>query len=798
MNALEVRARIGCAVATAALVWVACGSPRTAPPPRDQTYAPVIAALSEYVEAEMKDKRIPGLSIALVDGREPAGTEIVWARGFGVADPETGTPATADTVYRVGSVSKLFTDIAVMQLVERGELDLDAPVQTYLPELEPENPFGGAITLRALMSHRSGLVREPPVGHYFDPTEPSLAATVASLNETELVYAPLSRTKYSNAGIAVVGYVLEHLSLEPFTDTVQHAVLDPMGLGSSAFAPVPALEPKLAKGLMWSYDGREFAAPTFQLGMASAGSLYSSVLDLGRFLSVVFDEGGAVLQPATLRQMLTPQFAAEGARTGFGLGFAIGELEGHTSYGHGGAIYGFATQLQFLGDEELGVVVCANEDVVNSVTGRLARAALGWMLAVREGRPLAPVSLPGPVDPELAQRLAGRYVREDGAADVLELSWKAGELFAGYGRTRVPLRSHGGKLRIDGRLDLGATIEPVDAEHVRFGQVVYARERLGKPAPAPERFAGLIGEYGWDHNVLFVYEKDGALHALIEWVEIDRLSELSEDVFAFPTDGGLYHGERLVFQRDAHGRATSVTAAGIVFPRRALQGEDAETFTIELSRPVEELRREALAAEPPEERGSFDESELVELTSLDPTIRLDVRYSTTNNFLQAPVYESARAFLQRPAAEALVRAHRRLAESGYGLLVHDAYRPWYVTKMFWEATPAAQRIFVADPSEGSRHNRGCAVDLTLFELTTGAPAEMVGLYDEMSARSYPDYVGGTSLQRWQRDLLRDAMEAEGFRVYQYEWWHFDFQGWERHRIQNLTFEEIARAAREDR
>ena len=236
-----------------------------------------------------------------------------------------------------------------------------------------------------------------------------------------------------------------------------------------------------------------------------------------------------------------------------------------------------------------------------------------------------------------------------------------------------------------------------------------------------------------------------------------------------------------------------MTAAGIVFERRAIQGENEPTFTLELPRPVEELRGEALAAEPPVERGEFEASELVELTALDPTLRLDVRYASTDNFLQARVYDSARAFLQRPAAEALVRAHRRLAERGYGILVHDAYRPWYVTKMFWEATPAAQHIFVADPSEGSRHNRGCAVDLTLFELATGEPVEMTGLYDEMSARSYPNYVGGTSLQRWHRELLRDALEAEGFRVYEFEWWHFDFQGWERWRIQNATFEELAGA-----
>lgn len=783
------RVRFHATLASLALAWVACVSPNTAPA-RVEGFGPIVAALSEYVEAEMQDKRIPGISIALVDG-----DEIVWAQGFGVAVPESGAPAAADTVYRVGSVSKLFTDIAVMQLVERGTVDLDAPVQTYLPEFAPGNPFGGAITLRQLMSHRSGLVREPPVGHYFDPTQPSLAQTVASLNETELVYAPESRAKYSNAGIAVVGYVLERLSGEPFAATVQRAVLEPMGLGASAFVPTPEVEQKLAQGLMWSYDGREFVAPTFELGMAPAGSLYSSVLDLGRFLTLLFEGGGPVLAPATLQEMLTPQFAAAGARTGFGLGFAIGELAGHTSYGHGGAIYGFATQLQFLADEELGVVVCANVDVVNSVTNRIARQALEWLLAAREGRTLAPASLPEPVEPELARRLAGRYVRADRPDDVLELEVKGGEPIAEHDRERVPVRSHGGSPRIDGRLDLGPALELVDANHVRLGDVLYERADLLRPAPVPGRFAGLVGEYGWDHNVLFVYEKDGALHVLIEWIEIDRLSEVSADVFAFPERGGLYHGERLVFQRDEGGRATRVTAAGIVFERRSIQGEGAETFTIVPSRPVDELRREALATEPPVERGEFLASDLVELTTLDPTLRLDVRYASTDNFMQARVYDSARAFLQRPAAEALIRAHQSLAARGYGLLIHDAYRPWYVTKMFWDATPPAQRIFVADPAEGSRHNRGCAVDLTLFELSTGAAVEMLGLYDEMSERSYPDYLGGTSLERWHRELLREALEAEGFRVYEFEWWHFDFQGWERWRIQNETFEELARAGR---
>src|SRR6266446_6429365 len=204
--------------------------------------------------------------------------------------------------------------------------------------------------------------------------------------------------------------------------------------------------------------------------------------------------------------------------------------------------------------------------------------------------------------------------------------------------------------------------------------------------------------------------------------------------------------------------------------------------------PIDGLRFVALAAKPPEESGSFRKPELVELALLNPSIHLDIRYATSNDFLGTPVYSQARAFLQRPAADTLLRVQQKLKPLGYGLLIHDAYRPWYVTKIFWDATPPEGKIFVADPEKGSRHNRGCAVDLTLYDLKTGQAVEMVGGYDEFSDRSYADYPGGTSRQRWHRDLLRRAMEAEGFTVYEAEWWHFDFRDWREYALGNRTFE----------
>ena len=153
--------------------------------------------LDAFIRREMADKQLPGLAVALVEG-----SRIIWRQGYGFSDPTVKTPITADTVFRVGSVSKLFTDIAVMQLVEQGKLDLDAPVTKYLSEFKPRNSFNKPVTLRQLMSHRSGLVREPPVGNYFDSNAPTLAATVDSLNQTALVYVPETHVKYSNAGIA--------------------------------------------------------------------------------------------------------------------------------------------------------------------------------------------------------------------------------------------------------------------------------------------------------------------------------------------------------------------------------------------------------------------------------------------------------------------------------------------------------------------------------------------------------------------------------------------------------------------
>jgi CubicO group peptidase (beta-lactamase class C family)/D-alanyl-D-alanine dipeptidase len=748
-------------------------------------YAAVATKLESGIRQQMEDKQLPAFSIALVDGKQ-----IVWAQGFGYQDSEHKIPATAHTVYRVGSVSKLFTDIGIMQMVEAGKINLDAPVNQYIPDFHPVNPFPGPITLRELMSHRSGLLREPPVGNYFDPTEPTLQATVRSMNPTELVYEPGTHSKYSNAGIAVVGYTLQELNHQPFPEYLKQAVLSPMGMTASAFAPEPDLVRNLAKAYMWSYDGVKFPAPTFELGLAPAGCMYSTVTDLAQFLIVLLDGGrgakGPVIKREILEQMWTPQFAKLGEKKGYGLGFAVSELDGHRLIGHGGAIYGFATEVVGLPEDKLGAVMVTTADAANAVTNVVAKQALQLMLALRSGKPLPTFENTQPIPPGLARKVAGRYGEGDDAVDLIERQGTL-HMLPVSGGFESEFRMLGDALVADGRLDenLETKIVPVDSG-IRIGDKILKRVELPQPATAPEQFAGLIGQYGWDHDVLYVLEKDGKLNVLIEWFEYDPLQQQSKDVFKFP-ENGLYKGESAAFTRDASGRATEVKIGAVVFKRR----EEATGFQVHPVESITELRRQAIAAKPPEESKSFLTPDLVDITMLDPTIKLDIRYATKQNFLGTPVYEEAKAFLQRPAAEALARAAQKLRPRGYGLLIHDAYRPWYVTKIFWDATPQDKKIFVADPHEGSRHNRGCAVDLTLYDLKTGTPILMTGGYDEMSERSYAFYPGGMSLQRWHRAVLRNALEAEGFTVYQYEWWHFDYKDWQQYPILNLTFEQLS-------
>ena len=777
MSRRRIRTVVAVAVLAApAALWAAKPGalhPATIAP--DSAYASTATLLERVIAREMREQAIPALSIALVDG-----DRIVWARGFGTTDSLHRDSATAETVYRAATLSSLITALGVTQLAGEHRLDLDAPVTRYVASFHPSNAFGAPVTLRHLISQRSGLVREPPVGSVFDTSAASLDSTVSSLNATALVFAPGARAKYSNAGSAVAGLALERAVHEPFATFMSERVLAPLGMRESAFELSAALAPRLAGGTNWSYDGRRTAAPAVAIGESPAFSLYTTVTDLARLESAAF---------------------AGRAKLSVGQGLVADTVAGARELRQGGEGAGYSSELAMLPAERVGAVVMMSLDGSRGVARRIAATALRAMLAERRHAAMPRWDSTAAIPPARASKLAGHYARAgDGSArDAIDLVYLSApsdsdstaaqlDMRAESGGSRGVLRQRGDTLVRDDRFDYGLRLLP-RGDTLIAGGARYVRRALARPAPLRAALARLVGEYGPDHQIFYILEERGRIEALANWFYQSPLIRRTDSTFVFPS-GSPFDSEPVRFSFSDSGTVTGVRVGGTWLPRRAIGPASGNQLRVTPVRPIADLEREARAATPPAEPQHHRAADLVELVSLDSTIHLEIRYATTNNFLGTRFYPAPRAFLERPAAEALVRAHQKLKTLGYGILVHDSYRPWYVTKMFWDAVPEDKKIFVADPSQGSRHNRGAAADVTLYDLASGKPVDMVSTYDETSDRAWANYPGGTSLERWQRALLRHALEAEGFTVYHAEWWHFDYRGFNEYPILNIPFSDI--------
>ncbi|RPG56562.1 MAG: serine hydrolase [Flavobacteriales bacterium TMED96] len=755
--------------------------------PINPFYNDVIEKLSDAIEYEIKDKDLNAISIAIIKQND-----FFWSEGFGFIDEEKKIKADENTIYRVGSVSKLFTDIAIMKKRESGDIDIDSPLQIYLPKFNPENKFNHEpITLRQLMSHRAGILREPAYGNYFADNETSLKKTVESVKNSPLIHPPGTITKYSNAGIAVVGYTLEKVFQKPYVEFMQQNILNPLGMNASSFEFKNSMSLNLAEATMWSYDGRSFKAPRFELGMIPAGSLYSSVTDLTKFLNMILSDGSLngerFVNPNTLKEMFTPQFS-DSEESGYGIGFRVSKHYGYKMISHGGAIYGYSTQLSALPEPKIGVVVASSVDISNSITRKISSYALDLLIAKEKKLKLPEYVKTKPIKKEIEENLIGDYENE---ANRIRIKKIENQIIFENDYFEVPIKEFNSKFISDGKINQGGILIERNGDNLIINKKQYKRVMKNSNPDFPKEWLGLIGEYGWDHNIIYVYEDAGSLWVLIEWIEKNKLIQESKSLFKFPDKTGMYRSEKLNFKINENGIATEVSILnGPIFKRRSPLSLTKKTFKISPVKPIEILRKEAENSNPPMGNSESEKFDLVEIKNIDRSIKYDIRYASENNFMGSKFYKTSNAFLQRPAAEALKRVNEKLRSYGFGLLIHDAYRPWYVTKMFWDATPVDKKIFVANPQNGSRHNRGCAVDLTLYELSTGNPVEMISGYDEFTDRAFPYYYGGTTKQRWLRDLLRENMESEGFRVYEYEWWHFDYKDWDKYGIGNLKFEDI--------
>jgi len=206
---------------------------------------------------------------------------------------------------------------------------------------------------------------------------------------------------------------------------------------------------------------------------------------------------------------------------------------------------------------------------------------------------------------------------------------------------------------------------------------------------------------------------------------------------------------------------------------------------------LEQLIANAQQALPPFEKiTQMKRPDLVQVNSLDPSIKVDFPLATSNNLLRTQIYHKPKAYLERPAAEALVKANQDLRKLGFGLLIYDAYQPWWVTKLLWSAMSPQYRQFLGDPTTGTIQNRACGVDLTLYDVKTGRPEPMPSAYDELNGKASPSYAGGDQQAQLNRSLLITTMQKYGFTVSPTKWWHFEYKDWQKYPVLNIGFQDV--------
>jgi D-alanyl-D-alanine dipeptidase len=518
-----------------------------------------VTLFEDLIRHEVEDKRIPSISYALVD------RDGTLAEGH-VQRSDRDFPMGPETCFRIGSITKSFTSMAIMQLVEQGKIDIDADIATYIPGFAPKNPFAGresgpfgpTVTLRKLMSHTAGMVREPQSGHYLDDHRPPLEDTVAELAQSELKVDPSAGImQYSNAGIAVVGLVIEKVSGLRYSDYVQRHIFDPLGMAHSASGMAPGIRDRLAPADMWTLDG-DSPAPVFDMGGSPAGNIFSTTGDMGRYAQCQLrggfaPDGTAVISPASLAEMWTPvgQRKAHGkVVSGYGLCLGTGALDGWPTVQHGGAVYGYASQMTLLPTAGLGVLVFATLDVANQIASRLANDGLRIALAERRmGKRPERSQRPPPIGAEQLASLPGAY-RSDADGEVVEVVRREGRLYLMGDGVPLQIRPAGGSdFVIDGRLYGREADYPhmtlgfPGSDRLKWKGADWTRIEAAPDETPPPEIAPLLGEYGPDFNITYLTWSHGKLRCLIEYFYTHSCEPESADRYRM--HGLLYEEEVL-------------------------------------------------------------------------------------------------------------------------------------------------------------------------------------------------------------------------------------------------------------
>ena len=437
-----------------------------------------------FIRRNMGKTGTPALSIALVDDQQ-----VVWAEGFGYADRERRIAASAETVYQIGSITKVLNALAIMQLVQQQRVDLDRPLHDYLPEFSMHTrwPQAAPITIRALLCHHAGLPTYLLKGFF---SEQSLSELLRDLQDEHLAFEPHTVFNYSNLGSNLLGLVIERVTGVPYSQAIQQQLLTPLGMHHTDFSANGEISSHLARGYV--NDSPVNPTPVRDI---PAGGLYSNVLDLARFMRCVF-AGGAldntrVLGEKELRATLEPQYTGLPLDFGqrFGLGWILGGLPiegGGPQAWHNGGTKAYLSQLALLPEKKLGVVVLANADKASNLVADTAEEALRLALEVRHG-------ITAPAKPRVPEISMERAALAQHAGDY-SLMGSLAHITLGKKRLRLHVLKHvldlvpvqPNRFRVEFNL-LGLKSVPISFPPVEFAQVdgrafALLRDRVVVPA----------------------------------------------------------------------------------------------------------------------------------------------------------------------------------------------------------------------------------------------------------------------------------------------------------------------------
>ncbi|MBI9045551.1 MAG: serine hydrolase [Anaerolineaceae bacterium] len=341
-----------------------------------------IELLSAWIEAQMAYKDQPGLSIGIVYDQE-----LIWAKGFGFADREKENKASASSIYRIASITKLFTSTGILQLRDAGKLNLDEPVSKYLPwfTINPSSTESSEIRIRHLLTHTSGLPREAKAPYWTTAEFPSYQEVQALLPEQSQILPVSTKWKYSNLALSLAGMIISAVSGQSYEEYIETHILKPLGMESTFIKTIDPEHPQLAAAYGRKLPDNTRSARPFGdcKGISPAANMATTVEDLAKFAMLQFrdkdeiDGEKEVLKPATLREMHTVKWLDEDWTAGWGWGFMISRKQGKTYIGHGGSLMGYRTLFQCALQDKVAVIVLTNSDDGNP--GYYADKAFEWV-----------------------------------------------------------------------------------------------------------------------------------------------------------------------------------------------------------------------------------------------------------------------------------------------------------------------------------------------------------------------------------------------------------------------------------